>query len=86
MSSSVDIDNAGEYVLIIGTDTTQALDDSENSYSINFFKIKLSLHFNRSNRFLFVNTTKIYQFKAKDSAIKEISFVFRKYFRRFFSQ
>ena len=30
----------------------------------------LSLHYNGSNSFLFVNATKIYQFKAKDSEIK----------------
>ena len=27
----------------------------------------LSLHYNESNSFLFINITKIYQFKAKDS-------------------
>ena len=31
----------------------------------------LSLHYNESNSFLFVNATKIYQFKAKDSEIKD---------------
>ena len=31
----------------------------------------LSLHYNISNSFLFVNATKIYQFKAKDSEIKD---------------
>ena len=30
----------------------------------------LSLHYNGSNNFLFVNATKIYPFKAKDSEIK----------------
>ena len=30
----------------------------------------LSLHYNGSNSFLFVNVVKIYQFKAKDSEIK----------------
>ena len=31
----------------------------------------LSLHYNGSNRFLFVNATKTYQFKAKYSEIKK---------------
>ena len=30
----------------------------------------MSLHYNKSNSFLFVNATKTYQFKAKDSEIK----------------
>ena len=33
----------------------------------------LSLHYNGSKSFLFVNATKIYQFKAKDSDIKDCS-------------
>ena len=32
-------------------------------------KFVLSLHYNGSNSFLFVNATKVYQFKAKDSEI-----------------
>ena len=31
----------------------------------------LSLHYNGSNSFLFVNTTKMYQFKAKHSKIEK---------------
>ena len=31
----------------------------------------LSLYYNRINSFLFINATKIYQFKAKDSEIKD---------------
>ena len=41
-------------------------------YSINFTKKKkfcLSLNYNRANSCLFVNGTKIYNFKAKDSEI-----------------
>ena len=57
---------------------TQGLDDTtltpEAKYSINFSKSKkkvcLSLYYNGRNSFLFVNFTKIYQFKAKYSAIK----------------
>ena len=33
--------------------------------------------------FLFVNTTKINQSKAKDSEIKKLSLVYRKYFKGF---
>ena len=55
------------------------LDDAmltaEAQYSINFSrsnrKFCLSLHYKRNNSFLFVNATKIYQFKAKDSEIKK---------------
>ena len=42
-------------------------------YSINFNVTKkkfcLSLHYNETNSYLFVNGTKIYKFKAKDSEI-----------------
>ena len=48
---------------------------AEAQYSFNFSrsnrKFCLSLHYNGSNSFLFVNATKIYQFKAKDSEIKD---------------
>ena len=46
----------------------------EAEYSINFSrsrkKLCLSLHYNGGNSFLFVNATKIYQCKAKNSQIK----------------
>ena len=42
-------------------------------YSINFTltkkKISLSLHYNGTNSYLFVNGTEIHKFKAKDSEI-----------------
>ena len=42
-------------------------------YSINFTvtnkKICLSLHYSGANSYLFVNSTEIYKFKAKDSKI-----------------
>ena len=42
-------------------------------YSINFTltrnKFCLSLHYNGANSYLFVNGTKIYKFKAKDSKV-----------------
>ena len=55
----------------------QGLDNAtltaEVEYSINFTelgkKVYLSLHYNGSNSYLYVNATKIYQFKAKDSEI-----------------
>ena len=53
--------------------TAEAL-TAEAKYPINFTqsgkRFVLSLHCNGSNSFLFVNATKIYQFKAKESEIK----------------
>ena len=71
--------------LVLGESPTQGLDDTSATagakYSINFTESRkrfvLSLHYNRSNSFFFVNGTKIYQFKAT-------SVVFRKYFKRFY--
>ena len=79
MSSSVHTDNENKDILIFGKGPTQGLDDAtlaaEAEYSINFSrsnrKFCLSLHYNWSNSFLFVNAMKIYQFKAKDSEIKK---------------
>ena len=79
MSSSSHIDNKKKDILILGFYLTQGLDDTtltgEAQYSINFSrsnkKFCLSLHYNGSNRFLFVNATKIYQFTANDSEIKK---------------
>ena len=73
------IDNKGKDILILGKDPAQRLGNTtltaEAQYLINFSrsnrKFCLSLHFNGSNRFLFVNATEIYQFKAKDSEIKD---------------
>ena len=79
MSSSVHVDNKGNDILILGEGPTQWLDDTsltaEAKYPINFTqsgeRFVLSLHHNESNSFLFVNATKIYQFKAKTSEIKD---------------
>ena len=79
MNSSVDIDNKGKDILILGEGPTQGLDDitltAEALYPLNFTKpnkrFVLSLHYNGDNSFLFVNATKIYQVKAKDSEIKD---------------
>ena len=73
------IEKKEKNILILGEGPTQGLDDTtltaEAKYSINFSrsnkKFCLKLHFNGRNSFLFVNTTKIYQFKAKDSEIKD---------------
>ena len=64
-------------ILILGKGPTQGLDDTKLTakaeYSINFTeqgkKFCLSLHCNGSNSYLFVNDTKIYQFKTKDSEV-----------------
>ena len=74
-SSSVHIDNQNKNILILGKGPRQELDDTTLTanvkYPINFTQSRkrfvLSLHYNGSNSFLFVNATKIYQFKAKDS-------------------
>ena len=77
MSSSAHIDNKKKYSLIFSKGPTEGLGDStlteEAQYSINYSKsnknICLSLHYNKSNIFVFANATKIYQFKAKYSEI-----------------
>ena len=79
MSSFVHIDNKNKGVLILGDGPTQELDDTtltaEAKYNINFTQWRkrfvLSLHHNGSNSVLSVNATKIYQFRAKDSEIKD---------------
>ena len=79
MSSSVHIDNKNKDILILGERPTQRLDDTtltaEAKYPINFIQPRkrfvLSLHYNGSNNSLFVNFTKIYQLKSKDSEIED---------------
>ena len=78
ISSSVHIDNKQRHTLILGKGPMQGLVDTtltaEVRYAINFTHLRkrftLCLHDNGSNSFLFINNTKIYQFKAKDSEIK----------------
>ena len=73
MSSSVDIDNKRKDILILGKGPTQGLNNitltAENRYLISFTRpnkrFVLRLHYNLSNSFLFVNATKIFQFKVK---------------------
>ena len=76
MSSSAYINNKKKNILVIGTGPTQGLEHTlttEKMYSINFTmtikKFCLSLHYNGANSYLFVNSTEIYKFKAKDSEI-----------------
>ena len=67
------IDNKNQDILILGERATQILDDTtltpEEKHPINFTqsgkRFVLSLQYNGSNSFLFVNDTKIYQFKAR---------------------
>ena len=73
MSSSAHIDNTKKYILILGKGPTQGLDNTtlavEARYSIIFSrsnrKFCLNLHYNRSNSFLFVNTTKKASIQSK---------------------
>ena len=77
MSSSVHVDNDGKDILILGEGPTQGLDDTtltaKAKYPISFTqsgkRFLLSLHYNGSNSFLFVNAIKVYQFNAKNSKI-----------------
>ena len=63
---------------VVGEGRTQGVDDTtlttEIKYAINFTQsgksFLLSLHYNGSNSLLSVSATKIFQFKGKDSEIK----------------
>ena len=86
MNSSINVDNKGKDILILGIGLTQGLGEhsltAEKMYSINFSRgaknFCLSLHYNGANSYLFLNGTEIIKFKAKDSCSKSI--MFRKYF------
>ena len=79
MSSSVFTDNRKKDILTLAEGPIQRIDyaalTAEAKYSINFAesnrKFRLSLYYNGSKSFLFVNATKISQFKAKDSEMKK---------------
>ena len=79
MSSSVHVDNKGKGIPILGEGPTQGLDDTtltaKAKYPISFTqsnkRFVLSLHYNTSRSFLFVDATKIYQFKLKDLKIRK---------------
>ena len=74
MSSSAHVDNNKKDILILGIGPTQGLEHTltaEKMYAVNFtvtnITFCLSLHYNGANSYLFVNSTEIYKFKAKDS-------------------
>ena len=76
MSSSAQIDNKKNDILVLVKGTTQCLEHmltAEKIYSIDFTVVRkkfcLSLYYNGVNSYLFVNGTEIYKFKAKDSEI-----------------
>ena len=79
MSLSAHVDDKKKYISVLGFDSTQGLNDDmltvEAQYSINFLisnkNVCLIMHYKESNSFLFVNATKIYQFKAKNSEIRK---------------
>ena len=87
MSSSIHDDNNKKYNLILGKVSTQALDDAaliadaEAEYFIDFTdqgnKLCLSLHYNWSNSYFFLNGVKINQFKATDSDLNDYPLCFR---------
>ena len=72
------IDNKNKIILVLCEGPTQGLDNTtitaETKYPINFTesgeRFVLSLHCNTGNIVLFVNATKIYQFKVKNLEIK----------------
>ena len=74
-SSSMHIGNEEKDILVLGKVPKQALDDTvitaeaecSNNFSRAKIKFCLCLNYNKNNSFLFVNTTQIYHFKAKDS-------------------
>ena len=71
MSSSVHANVKNKDISILGKGETKGLDNTtliaEAEYSINFSRSQI-FYYNGS--FLFVNATKMHQFKAKDSEIK----------------
>ena len=79
MSSSVNVGDKGKDILILGEGPARGLDDTKLTaaakYTINFTQSRkrfvLSLHYNGSNSFLFVNARKVYPCKVKDSEIND---------------
>ena len=78
MGSSVQVDNKNRDI-ILDESPTQKLNDTtltaDAKYPVNFTqpnkRFVLSLQYNGSNSFLFVNATKIHQFKAKKFEMKD---------------
>ena len=77
MSPFMHVANKGKGILILGEGPTQGLDDTTLTAEakINFThsgkRFVLSLHYNGSNSFLFINAAKVYKFKQKNSEIKD---------------
>ena len=73
------IDNKRKHILILGKGPMQGLDGitftTEPMYPINFPQSRkrfvFSLRYNGNNSFLFVNATRVYQFKEKKSKRKD---------------
>ena len=73
MGPYLHIDNKGRDILVLGEGPTQVLDDTtltaEAKYPINFTqsgkRFILSLQYNGSNSFFFVNATKVYHSKQR---------------------
>ena len=67
------VDNKAKNTLTLGEEPVKGLDDTTSAAEIKYpiiftqsgKKFVLSLHYNGSNSFLFVNATELYQFKAK---------------------
>ena len=87
------VDNKRKDIFVLGEGPTQGLDDTtftvEAKHPINFTqsgkRFVLSLHYNGSNSFLFVNATKVYQFKAKNSEIKAYALSLGNVKKRFYN-
>ena len=77
MSPFMHVNNKGKGILILGEGPAQGLDDTTLTAEakINFTQsgkiFVLSLHYNGSNSFLFINAAKVYIFKQKNSEIKD---------------
>ena len=87
-SSSVHIDGRNKNILVLGEGPTQGLEDAtitaEAKYPINFTESEkrfvLSLHYNGSNSFLFVNNVKNMSMWSKGFRNKTTSIMFRFHF------
>ena len=89
MRSSVHVDNKTKDILTLDKRPRQGLDDitlqgykdtawtAEPKYIINIThsvkRFVFSLHYKRSNSFLFANATNVYRFKVKNSEINNYS-------------
>ena len=89
----MDVDNKNKGISVLGEGTTVRLDyttiTTEAEYSIIFTwskrKFCLSLHYNESNCFLFVNCHKNISIQSQRLRSKTISIIFRKNFKKIFA-